>query len=286
MARAAAFLPAPAGAAQDGAVANPVLVLVAACYAAVATAYLEARRRREPAPRWARVLGVLGVAAHLAGLYALSGETGRSPFASGAQSLSFVAFALGALYLVLEATSRVATHGGGFYAVVTLLTALSVPGLLAAPTAATAMPHDALRTVHVGLSLLSAAAVLAGGLLALGYLQAYRRVKRRSLEAGEPGPSLSGFERLERRASGVSVLLLLPALWLGLDVALRSDAPRGLLALAGLTAVLLLLLVVAGFLWWRRPRRGALAAWLNVTATVLLLVAVLAVHPLVRAGTP
>jgi ABC-type transport system involved in cytochrome c biogenesis permease subunit len=261
-------------------VANSLLVLVAAAYAAVATAYLEARRRREGPPRWARLLGLLSVAAHLVGLYALSGETGRSPFASGAQSLSFVAFSLAALYVVLEATSRVATHGGGFYAVVTVLTALSVPGLLAAdPTPVPTAPRDALRTVHVGLGLLSAAAVLAGGLLAAGYLQAYRRVKGRTLEAGEEGPSLTGFERLERWAAALGVLLLAPSLALGLDVALRSEGRGGLMALALLTALLLALLCGAGFLWWRRPRRGALAAWLQVAATLILIVSVL-VHPL------
>jgi hypothetical protein len=224
-------------------VANSLLVLVAAAYAAVATAYLEARRRREGPPHWARLLGLLSVAAHLVGLYALSGETGRSPFASGAQSLSFVAFSLAALYVV--------------------------------PPAA----RDALRTVHVGLGLLSAAAVLAGGLLAAGYLQAYRRVKGRTLEAGEEGPSLTGFERLERWAAALGVLLLAPSLALGLDVALRSEGRDGLMALALLTALLLALLCGAGFLWWRRPRRGALAAWLQVAATLILVISVL-VHPL------
>ena len=260
--------------------ANSLLVLVAVAYAAVATAYLEARRRREGPPRWARLLGLLTVAAHLVGLTALSGETGRSPFASGAQSLSFVAFALAGLYLMLEAVSRVATHGGGFWALVTVLTALSVPGLLdAAPSPSPAPPRDALRTVHVGLGLLSAAAVLAGGLLAAGYLAAYRRVKRRSLVAGEEGPSLSGFERLERGASALGVVLLAPSVALGVYVALRHEDRAGSLGLTALTALLLGLLCAAGFLWWRRPRRGALAAWLHVAATLLLVAAVL-MHPL------
>lgn len=266
--------------------ANSLLVLVVACYAAVATAYLEARRRREPPPGWSRWAGAGSVGAHLLGLVLLGAEMGRSPFASGAQSLSFVAFALAALYVVLEATSRVATHGGGFWAVAAVLSALSVPGLLhgtgVAPgtvEGAAAPVRDTLRTVHVGLSLLSAAAVFAGGLLALGYLGAYRRVKRRALEAGEEGPSLSGFERLERRAAGLSVLLLLPALLLGTRVALLHERPATVLPLVLVTGVLLGMLGLAGFLWWRRPLKGRLAAVLHLLATGLLLAAVLLAHP-------
>lgn len=265
--------------------AHSLLVLVVAAYAAAGTSYLEARRRREAPPRWARILGATGVVLHLLGLVLLSRATGRSPFAGSAQSLSFVAFALGALYGVLEATSRVATHGGGFYAVMTLLSALSVPGLLHGLTQQGGEgARDPLRTVHVGLSLLSAAAVLAAGLLAAGYLQAYSRMKRRSLEAGEEGPSLSGFERLERRASGLAVLLLLPALLMGLRAAASHERPEQVLALALLTGALLALLAVAGFLWWRRPLRGARAAQLNLVAAALLLVAVLVVHPWIAGG--
>ncbi len=265
--------------------AHSLLVLVVAAYAAAGSAYLEARRRREAPPRWARVLGAASVLAHLLGLVLLGVSIGRSPFSGGAQMLSFVAFALGALYLLLELVSRVATHGGGFYAVLTLLSALSVPGLLQGLTSES-VEHvrDPLRTVHVGLSLLAAAAVLAAGLLAAGYLEAYRRVKRRATEAGESGPSLSGFERLERGASALGVLLLLPALLLGLRSALRTDAPAHLLPLVGLAGGLLLLLGVATFLWWRRPLRGALAAWLNLAATALLLVSVLGVHPWIVGG--
>ena len=108
----------------------PLLVLVVAFYAAVATGYLEARRRREPTPVWARLAGPISVAAHLLGLVLLSMATERSPFTTVSQSLSFLAFSLAVLYLLLEATSRVATHGGGFYAVAALLAALSVPGLV------------------------------------------------------------------------------------------------------------------------------------------------------------
>jgi hypothetical protein len=266
-------------------VAHSLLVLVVAAYAAAGTAYLEARRRRDAPPRWARILGAAGVLAHLAGLVLLGASLGRSPFASASQSLSFVAFSLGALYLLLEAVSRVATHGGGFYAVLTLLSALSVPGLLSGLTSEPAEhARDPMRTVHVGLGLLSAAAVLAAGLLAAGYLQSYARMKRRAMEAGDTGPSLAGFERLERGASALAVLLLTPSLLVGLRSALRTDAPAHLLPLTGLTGALLALLAVASFLWWRRPLRGALAAWLNLGAALLLLIAVLAVHPLTVGG--
>lgn len=265
--------------------AHSLLVLVVACYAAAATSYAEARRRRETVPRWARLLGALGVAAHLGGLIALGAEIGRSPFAEGPQSLSFVAFALGALYVVLEATSGVATHGGRFYGLAALLAALSVPGLLhglghARPEAA----RDALRTVHVGLALLSAASVLAAGLLAVGYLQAYRRVKRRLMEAGDEGPSLSGLERLSRRACALAVLLLTPAQLLGMLAANRESASAAAVPLAMLTGVMLALVATAGWLWWRRPLRGSLAAWLNLAATAVLALAVLGIHPFIIGG--
>ncbi len=38
---------------------------------------------------------------------------------------------------------------------------------------------------------------------------------------------------------------------------------------------------VAGWIWWRRPLRGRLAAWLNLVAMVLAIVATILVHPLV-----
>jgi len=258
-----------------------VLVLVVAVYASVATAYLEARRRREPPPHWARVAGALSVAAHLAGLGWLGAEIGRSPFSTPSQALSYLAFSLVALYVVLEATSRVATHGGGFYALAAVLAAIGVPGLIRAPAADPGAVKDAVRTFHSGLSLMGTAAVLAGGLLAGGYLGAYRRVKQADLGGEVQGPSLRGFERLERRACLIGVLLFLPALVMGVLAVRREGPPSGMAALLGLTVVLFVLVAAAGWLWWRRPLRGRLAAWLNLAAMVAAILATVLVHPIV-----
>jgi hypothetical protein len=264
-----------------GGMASSLLVLVVAVYAAVATAYLEARRRREAPPLWARIAGALGVAVHLLGLIALSAQTGRSPFAGTSQSLSFLAFALAGLYLVMEATSRVATHGGGFYVCAAVLAALGVPGLVEAACAPVASVRDPIRTFHVGLSLLGTAAVLAGGLLAGGYLGTYRRVKRATLAGGAEGPSLRGFERLERRATVLALLFLGPALVFGSRSGGDEAPPEGLLVLVVLTVALFLLMLAAGWIWWFRPLRGRLASWLNLAAMLLAILATILVHPLV-----
>jgi hypothetical protein len=265
-------------------VASALLSLVVAGYAAVATAYLEARRRTEEPPRWARTAGILTVAAHLLGLWALGQELGASPFRSGSHSVSFLAFSLGAFYLVLEATSRVAVHGGGFWLAVALLAAGGVPGISdRKPEGVPAPARDAVGTVHIGLGLLGLAAVLAGGLLAIGYLSTYRKVKRKVLVAGATGPSLSGFERLERRAALLGLLLLGPAMVLGVRAALVTGATAGTSFLAVVTAVLFLLVAAAGFLWWRRPLFGRLAAWLNVSGAALAFLAFAVVHPIVLA---
>jgi ABC-type uncharacterized transport system permease subunit len=141
-----------------------------------------------------------------------------------------------------------------------------------------------MRTWHVGLSLMGTAAVFAGGLLAGGYLGQYRRMKHRVLRGGAEGPSLRGFERLAKRASWLGVLLLGPALALGVVAALREEPPRGTAVLVGMTAVCFGLLAVAGWIWWLRPLRGKLAAWLNLMAMVVVLTAFLLVHPLVMRG--
>jgi len=261
-----------------------LLVLVVAFYAAVATGYLEARRRREPPPTWARWAGPLSVAAHLAGLFVLSATMHRSPFATGSQAMSFLAFSVVALYLLLEATSHVATHGGGFYAVAAILTAITVPGLVGGnPSTWADTPHDVTRSLHIGLSLMGSAAVLAGGLLAIGYLGTYRRVKRHALGTGASGPSLASFERLARRASLLGVVLLVPALALGARV---DDTARGIdMTPLTITMAVVLGLVLAAFaIWWRRPRRGALASWINVIAVLVLIVGFGVVHPLVLRG--
>jgi hypothetical protein len=264
-----------------------VLVLAVACYAAVATAYLEARRRREAPPTWARVAGPATVALQFVGLVVLSAEMQRSPFATGSQAMSFLAFSLAALYLLLEATSRVATHGGGFYATAAVLAALGVPGLIGGAAATWAsMPRDPSRSWHVGLALMSTAAVLASGLLAIGYLGTYARVKRHRLGTGVAGPSLAGFEQLARRASLLGVALLAPALFVGLEVAARDAHPAGTLFLSITTGFLLLILGGAFLIWWRRPLRGVWAAWLNLGGTVVMLASFALVHPLMMRGGP
>lgn len=270
---------------MHGPMAVSLLVLIVAFYAAVATAHFEARRRREKPPRWARILGAVAVVLHFVGLYGLGVERGRSPFSTGAEALSFLGFSIAAVYLVLAVRSRVWTHGASFYGLATLLVALSVPGLVGAPTGdAEAVTRDAARTWHIGIGLLSTAAVLVCGLLAAGYLGTYFRAKRRELLAGTHGLSLTSFARLTRDASATSVALLAVSVALGVHLVMQADAPRGLFVLTLVTAGELVLLLAAFLTWWRRPVRGALAAWLNVAGVVVMIVALFVVHPLVIGG--
>jgi hypothetical protein len=262
-----------------------VLALVVACYSAVATAYLEAQRRGETPPRWARALGPVTVAAHFAGLWILGKELQRSPFETVSEALSFLAFALAALYVLLEWTSRVTTHGAAFHGLAALLAALSVPGLVqTSQHMEAAAERFALRTWHIGLGLLSTAAVLTAGLLALGYLGRYARIKRRDPVQMAAAPSLASYQRLTRNASWLSTLLLVPSLVVGVQMGAAPQAAAGGVILAASTAVLFVVLLVAALIWWRRPLRGALAAWINLGAVVLLVVAFAIVHPLLVRG--
>ena len=73
---------------EDGGVGQSTLLLVCAPYLAVAVAYLEARRREETPPRWARLAGLATVVLHLAALVWVGAEMGRSPFRTSSQALS------------------------------------------------------------------------------------------------------------------------------------------------------------------------------------------------------
>jgi hypothetical protein len=268
-------------------VSTTILLLVCAPYAAAAVGYLEARRRDERPPTWARALGGATVLLHLLALILLGRETGRSPFHTEAEALSFLAFALAALYVVLEATSGVAAYGGGFYLLTAILAAGGVPGLARA-AAAVPSPRagDSTLSLHVGFALLGTAAIAAGGLLATGYLGVYRKVKSRRLAMDAAGgPSLFGLQRLARDASFSGLLLLGPSLVLGWMVLGAASGRRFWAHLEiALAALQFLLVAAAAFLWWRRPLRGAVAAWLNVAATVVAVVALALVHPLLVAS--
>jgi ABC-type transport system involved in cytochrome c biogenesis permease subunit len=278
--------PGPRRRAIIGPVAKDLLLLVCAPYAAAAVGYLEARRRGEPAPRWARILGAATVLLHLAGLLALGAQTHRSPFQTSSQALSFLAFSLGLLYVVLEATSRIATYGGTFLLLTALLAASSVPGLAGAETPAAPRTPDASLAFHMGLALLGTAAILCGGLLSAGYLNAYRRVRTHEIgPESAAAPSLSGLQRLARDASFLGVALLGPALVLGGLVATRGGGPSTAAAVELLvTGVEFALALIAAWLWWRRPLWGAAAAWCNLAATGVAVVAFGVVHPFLARG--
>lgn len=260
-----------------------ILLLVCAPYLAVAVAYLEARRRGESAPRWSRIAGLATVCAHLLGLVLLARETGRSPFQTESQAVSFLAWSVAALYAVLEATSGIATYGGRFWMLAAVLAGAGVPGIAAetgcAP--ATTVP-DTMRSFHVGFALLGTAAIVAGGLLATAYLGTYRRIKSRRIVPGATeGPSLFGLQRLARDASFAGLVLLGPSLVLGWLILRRTSAHNVWATVElGLAALQFTLLLAAAFLWWRRPLRGAVAAWINVAATVMAVLAFGVVHPL------
>ncbi len=265
-----------------------LLLLVCAPYLGVAVAYLEARRRGESAPRWSRLAGLATVCLHLVGLVLLGRETGRSPFQTESQAVSFLAWSVAALYTVLEATSGIATYGGRFWMLAAVLAGAGVPGIAAETGCAPPVTvPDAMRSFHVGFALLGTAAIVAGGLLATAYLGTYRRIKARRIVPGATeGPSLFGLQRLARDASFASLALLGPSLLLGWLVLRRQSAHTvwATVELA-LAALQFGLLVVAAFLWWRRPLRGAVAAWINVVATVMAVLAFAVVHPLLtRAG--
>lgn len=267
--------------------ATSILLLIVVPYAVAATAYLEARRRHEAPPVWARRVGAAAVLIHLAGLMLLGRETGRSPFHTESQALSFLAFSLAAVYAVLEATSRIAAHGGGFWTLATVLAGASVRGLAGEACAASTTPPDHVMAYHMGFALLGTAALFAGGLLGAGYLQAYRRMKRDVLAAPtEEGPSLVGLQRLARDASLASLALLGPSLLLGLKIAMRDDLTGAAVVLElVVSAVQFALALLAFLVWWRSPRRGTLAASLNILATVVAIAGFTLVHPLLsKAG--
>ena len=270
---------------ENRGMAISVLALVVACYSAVATAYLEAQRRGETPPRWARIVGPVAVLAHFLGLYALGKELQRSPFGTVSEALSFLAFSVVALYVLLEWVSRVTAHGAAFHGLAALLAALSVPGLLrAAPYMDGGPERVALETWHIGLGLLSSAAILTAGLLALGYLGRYARIKRRDPVRMAAAPSLASYQRLTRNASWLSTALLIPSLIVGAQMGSAREAASAGAILAVSTVVLFGVLLAAAWIWWRRPLRGAFAAWLNLCAVVVLIVAFAIVHPLVVAG--
>ena len=104
------------------------------------------------------------------------------------------------------------------------------------------------------------------------------------VEGGAHGPSLDGFQRLLRRASLLGIVLLAPALVLGLRAYADTTSAGRLAMLTGMIGALLLVLVAAFLLWWRRPLRGPLAAWLNLLAVAILVIGFGVVHPLVLKG--
>lgn len=259
-----------------------VLLLVCAPYAAVAVGYAEARRRGEAPPRWARIAGPTTAALHLAALVALGRATGKSPFQTESQALSFLAFSVAGLYVVLEATSRLATYGGRFHLLTALLCGASVPGLSSEPLGAPGRAADVAFSLHVGFALLGTAAIVAGGLLAAGYLGAYRRMKRGDLTPdATAGPSLFGLQRIARDASLAGVLLLTPSIALGREVLARVASGNTAWAVAELllAGVQVALSGAAAFVWWRRPHLGPAAAWLNVAATAVAVLSLTIVHP-------
>ena len=98
------------------------------------------------------------------------------------------------------------------------------------------------------------------------------------------GASSLGMAIVLSRASLLGIVLLIPALVLGIR-AFGDDTSTGqMVFLTATIGTLLIFLTGAFILWWRRPLRGHLAAWLNLLAVAILVLGFGIVHPLVLKG--
>jgi ABC-type uncharacterized transport system permease subunit len=219
---------------------------------------------RERAARFGRLVLALGVLLHFADIGARCLHQ-QNPVSSTPEAMGFVAFLIGAGYLVASFRYRLAAAG-----------AFAVPAVLALLLLARVVPAEAgtptmgtLGLTHIFLATVGVAVFALAAVLAILYLIEDRQLKRKQFDQliGRAGASLETLDRLALRCVSFgfpifTVALVTGALWiarLGVVWGTAALRPEYVLAVATWIAFGVLLVARVGAGW-----QGRRAAWLTL----------------------
>ena len=186
------------------------ITLIAYCGASIM--YLWALTDRRATARLATILALVGLGAQGIGIILRGIAVGRAPLTNLYESLTFVAWALVAIYLILERKQKIIALGAFVSLVALIITACTMILPREINPALTPALHSRWSVVHVTSSLVAYASFILAFAATLGYIVQERLLKSKRINALQQQlPSLDAVDHLAYKM----VALGFPMLTLG-----------------------------------------------------------------------